>query len=339
MIREVSVRLNNSPLASNGLPINGFPSDYLPVTSEVAPTILTPDRSTVVETPYVQDIIKRAMTYIHAGLPVHFRGAAGTGKSTLAMYVAAMLGRPVIVIHGDEELTTSSLVGGEYGYRAKKLIDNFVHTVLKVEEDVTRKWVDDRITVACKHGFTLIYDEFTRSRPETNNVLLSILEEKTLDLPAMRGGESHLRLHPDFHALFTSNPEEYAGVHKAQDALRDRMITINLNHYDRETEIAITLAKTGIPKPEAERIVDIVRDFRGAMKRNGRAATVRACIMIAKVLKLCQSHALAGDETFVQACVDILASETRNNNSNNNHNGVRRTVHALVGKHCPPGKS
>ena len=26
--------------------------------------------------------------------------------------------------------------------------------------------------------------------------------------------------------IFTSNPEEYAGVHKTQDALLDRMITI-----------------------------------------------------------------------------------------------------------------
>lgn len=336
MINEVSVKLNGLPLASNGLPMNGFPSDVLAITAEVAPTIIAPDRSTVVETPYVKDIIGRAMRYIRAGLPIHFCGPAGTGKSTIATYIAAQLGRPVIFIHGDEELSTSSLVGGEYGYHSKKMVDNFIHNVLKIEEDVTRKWVDDRITVACKNGFTLIYDEFTRSRPEANNILLSILEERTLDLPTGRGGEHRLYVHPDFTAIFTSNPEEYAGVHKAQDALRDRMITINLSHYDRETEIAITVAKAGISKPDAERIVNIVRDFR-RMRRNGRSPTVRACVMIGKVVKMCGAHALAGDETFLQACSDILASETRSNNSNNNRNGIKRLVHGLVTKHCPSG--
>jgi len=53
--------------------------------------------------------------------------------------------------------------------------------------------------------------------------------------------------------IFTSNPEEYAGVHKTQDALRDRMVTIELDHFDEETEIAITEARSGIAarKPSA----------------------------------------------------------------------------------------
>jgi len=44
-------------------------------------------------------------------------------------------------------------------------------------------WVDSRLTLAAKEGFTLVYDEFNRSRPEVNNVLLSLLEEKLLVLP------------------------------------------------------------------------------------------------------------------------------------------------------------
>ena len=108
----------------------------------------------------------------------------------------------MVMIHGDEEFSTSDLVGGEYGYRMKKVIDNFIHSVLKTEEDMSRRWVDNRLTVACKHGFTLIYDEFTRSRPEANNVLLAVLEERVLDLPHDSGGESYLQVHPDFRAIF-----------------------------------------------------------------------------------------------------------------------------------------
>ena len=65
-----------------------------------------------VDTPYIQDIAERAMAYIAAGFPIHFRGISGTGKTTLAMHVASMIGRPVVMIHGDEEFSTSDLVGG-----------------------------------------------------------------------------------------------------------------------------------------------------------------------------------------------------------------------------------
>src|SRR3990170_4062238 len=211
-----------------------------------------------VETKYIKDITNRSLSYIKAGFPVHFRGVSGTGKTTMAMHIASRIERPVVMIHGDEEFTTSDLVGGEYGYRIRKVVDRFISRVLKTEEDMIKRWVDNRLTVACKYGFTLIYDEFTRSRPEANNILLSILQEKMMDLPVGRGGEEpYLSVDPEFNAIFTSNPEEYAGVHKSQDALRDRMITMDLDHFDEETEMAIVRAKSGLP--QAEKIVKVVR--------------------------------------------------------------------------------
>jgi len=86
-----------------------------------------------IETPFIHSIVERALIYMAAGFPVHFRGASGTGKTTLAMHVASKLGRPVVMLHGDEEFSTSDLVGGEYGYRMRKVIDNFIHSVLKTE--------------------------------------------------------------------------------------------------------------------------------------------------------------------------------------------------------------
>ena len=201
-----------------------------------------------VETKYIKDLTNRAMGFFKAGFPVHLRGVSGTGKTTLAMHLAHKIGRPVVMIHGDEEFSTSDLVGGEYGYKIKKVRDNFIHSVLKTEEDMQRRWVDNRLTIACRYGFTLLYDEFTRSRPEANNILLSILQEKMMDLPVGRGGnESYLKVDPDFTAIFTSNPEEYAGVHRSQDALRDRMITMDVDHFDHETEVAIAKEKSHFP--------------------------------------------------------------------------------------------
>jgi len=263
-----------------------------------------------ISSPYVEQITERALAYLKSGYPVHFAGPAGTGKTTLAFHVAAKLGRPVTLIHGDDEFGSSDLVGRDAGYHKYKLIDNFIHSVLKTEEEMKTLWVDNRLTTACQNGDTLIYDEFTRSRPEANNALLSILSERILNLPKLRRtGEGYLEVHPDFHAIFTSNPEEYAGVHKTQDALMDRLITIHLTHYDLETEIRITMAKSGIGRPDAEIIVDIIRELRGFGVNNHRP-TIRACIAIARVLAMKRSHARWDDPVFQWVCRDVLNTDT-----------------------------
>jgi len=286
-----------------------------------------------VETPFVRSIVERALTYIAAGFPIHFRGASGTGKTTLALHVASKLGRPVVMIHGDEEFSTSDLVGGEYGYRMRKVIDNFIHSVLKTEEDMSRKWVDNRLTVACKYGFTLIYDEFTRSRPEANNALLSVLQEKMLDMPAAREGDGYVIVHPNFTAIFTSNPEEYAGVYRSQDALRDRMVTLDLEHFDEETEVAITEAKSGLDRADAEKIVRIVRGLRESGVCEF-APTIRGCIMVAKALRVQNGLVDAKDELFRQLCFDILASESTRVGSKAQAAKVKEVLGQLIDQYC-----
>lgn len=269
-------------------------------------TLLTLDkRPDFVETSYVQDITQRALSYIGAGYPVHFSGPAGTGKTALAMHVAAQLGRQVVLIHGDDEFGSSDLVGGHNGYRSTKLIDNYVHSVVKKEESASKQWVDNRLTSACKYGLTLIYDEFTRSRPEANNVLLSVLEERLLVLPSVQSGEGYLQVHPEFSSIFTSNPEEYAGVHKTQDALLDRMITLKLDRHDAETEIGITQAKSGLSRKQAQAIVEMIREFRTIGVNNERP-TIRACIMLARIVAMRGGVVDASDPMFRKMCHDVV---------------------------------
>ena len=259
-----------------------------------------------VVTPYVQELTDRALAYLDAGCAIHFAGPAGTGKTTLAFHVAASLGRPVTLIHGDDEFGSSDLIGRDAGWRKSRLIDNFIHTVLKTEEEMKSLWVDQRLTTACRDGDTLIYDEFTRSRPEANNALLTILSEKILNLPKLRSpGEGYLQVHPDFRAIFTSNPEEYAGTHKTQDALMDRLVTIHLDHYDRETETQITMAHSGISRGDAELIVDIVRELRGLVGGH-YGPTIRACIVIARMLA--HGNARVNDPLFHRVCLDVLGN-------------------------------
>ncbi len=302
---------SNRQAGPAGLMVAGASKLALPVRLETDADRIFPEPSDeFVSTPYIQEMADHALAYVEAGYAVHLAGPAGTGKTTLAFHVAARLGRPVTLIHGDDEFGTSDLVGADAGYRKSKLVDNFIHSVLKTEEECKTLWVDNRLTTACKNGDTLIYDEFTRSRPEANNALLSILAEKILNLPKLRqDGEGYIEVHPQFRAIFTSNPGEYAGTHKTQDALMDRLITIQVDHYDRETEVLITMAKSGIQRPDAENIVGVVRELRGLGVNNHRP-TIRACIAIGRVLALRHARARGNDPIFRWVIRDVLAFDT-----------------------------
>ncbi len=136
------------------------------------------------------------------------------------------------------------------------------------------------------------------------------MEEKILNLPQLRrSGDGYIGVDPDFRAIFTSNPEEYAGVHKTQDALMDRLITIKLGHFDRESEINVAMSKSGLERKDVEVIVDIVRELRGVGVNNNRP-TIRACIAIAKILAHVGGRARMSNPSFMGICRDALSIDT-----------------------------
>ena len=272
-------------------------------------TILQARPRRFVSTPAVERVATRALRYLQSGFSVHLRGPAGTGKTTLALHLADLLSRPIMLLFGDDEFKTSDLIGNQSGYTRKKVVDNYIHSVVKVEDELRQNWVDSRLTLACREGFTLVYDEFNRSRPEVNNVLLSALEEKLLVLPPSGNRNEYIRVNPHFRAIFTSNPEEYCGVHATQDALLDRLITINMPEPDDLTQREILVQKTEIDRESAAFIVDLVKSFRS---RTGteKASGLRSCLMIAKV---CHEHeilVMPENAEFRDICQDLLLSRS-----------------------------
>jgi gas vesicle protein GvpN len=136
-----------------------------------------------VVTDYIKTITNRAMLYLNNGFPVHLRGPAGSGKTSLAFHIARSLGKPIMFMGGSEHINDDNLIGGYSGLKKYFIEDNFITSVYKREEFIRKDWRDGRLLTACREGNTVIYDEFTRTPPEINNVLLAILEEKIVDVP------------------------------------------------------------------------------------------------------------------------------------------------------------
>lgn len=282
-------------------------------------TVLQARPRNFVNTPTTERIARRALRYLRSGYSVHLRGPAGTGKTTLALHLADLLSRPIMLVFGDDEFKTSDLIGNQSGYTRKKVVDNFIHSVVKVEDELRHNWVDSRLTLACREGFTLVYDEFNRSRAEVNNVLLSALEEKLLVLPPSGHRPEYLRVHPHFRAIFTSNPEEYAGVHGTQDALLDRLITIHMPEPDELTQQQILVQKVGIDTAAALMIVRLVKTFQSRYEGANGKSSLRPCLMIAKI---CHEHSIsivAEDVDFRDVCSDVLMSRITQDLSSATH--------------------
>ena len=267
--------------------------------------VMLSPRDDLFEDPAVRAIQNRALAYLKAGLHVHLRGMAGTGKTTLAIEIAARLGRPVILLAGDNWFTSANLLGRETGSKTKQVLDRYVHSVQKLDAQTSAIWTDEALTEAVATGCTLVYDEFTRSPPAANNPLLMALEERMLVLPSGPTRSRNVAAHPEFRAIFTSNPEDYAAVNTVQDALLDRMVSFDLDGFGRETELGIVAMRSQLAAEQTAPIVDLVRSLRasGALRST---ASMRGAIMIAKVCAAEQIMASAADPRFLQLCQDVL---------------------------------
>jgi gas vesicle protein GvpN len=276
----------------------------------------------------------RALGYLQAGLPLHLRGPAGSGKTTLGLRLAEQLKRPVMLLVGDASFDTRHLVGSEGGTRTRRVVDRYISSVMKVESETESVWLDRTLTVACTEGCTLLYDEFNRAPPTANTVLLTVLEERVLVLPKAGRGESYVRVSPDFRAIFTSNPMDHVGTHLAQDALLDRLITIDLDGFSRDAEIAIVVQRTGLKQTDAARITDVVRDFR-ASREWAQRPTLRAALMIGDITARQGLRTACDDARFVQLCLDVLGAKLKPEAGGQPHKQQRALLQKLIDHFCP----
>ncbi len=266
------------------------------------------DPGPIFEDAELRSLKSRALAYLRLGIPVHFRGRAGMGKTTLARAIAAELARPVTLVTGDQCLTSADLLGRPAGQETRRVHDRYVQRVTRSETKTRTLWAEGPLARAMAGGHVLIYDEFTRSPPAANNALLSALEEREVVLSNPLAETRVVAAHPEFRAIFTSNPDDYAGVSAAPDALFDRMISFDLSWVGPATEAGILAWRAGLATEDAETVVGLLRALRETIPGDN-PPSLRTAILIGRVMRAFGLSASARDERFVQVCLDAL--ETR----------------------------
>ncbi|MBF9029972.1 AAA domain-containing protein [Rhodobacterales bacterium HKCCE3408] len=253
-------------------------------------------------------LLARAADYVRAGVCVNLSGAAGLGKTTLALRIAEEIGRPVSLMTGNEWLTTRDFVGREVGQTERTVVDKYVQSVRRTETESRADWRSAILAVSMTRGYTLVYDEFTRASPEANSALLSVLEEGILVATDRASDRSYIAAHPDFRIILTSNPHDYAGVKSAPDALMDRVVTIPLEEPPADRLAGIVALRTGIDPETAGRIARLVLGLpAGPGDRGPGVSALRSAVLIGRIAAHRVRSGALDDADLATIARDVLA--------------------------------
>lgn len=246
-------------------------------------------------------LVGRALAYVEAGVPLHLCGAAGMGKTTIALRIAENLGRPVSFMAGNQWLDASDFIGREVGKTTRTVVDKYIQSVRRTDAEERADWRDAILADAMRRGRVLVYDEFTRASPEANSILLSVLEEGVLVTTDRASGRSLIEAHPAFRIILTSNPHDYIGVNGAPDALLDRMVTLPMPPPSDQTIHGILMRRTKIKREAATRIISLVNTG-----GHGDASKLRRALLIARIAAHVGHGRNVSADTLKQIATDVL---------------------------------
>lgn len=240
-------------------------------------TVLKVRPQPFVKTAALEQVMQRALRYLKTGYSIHLEGPTGIGKTTLAMHLADCRQQPVMLVVGGLDLTVSSQP-------------------------------DAWLRLACREGWTLVYDEFNRSRPEINTLLLSALEERMLVLADGHRAE-YMPVHSKFRVIFTSNSEEYCGTYSSQIALLDRLITLRLPEPNVLAQQQLLMELVGASAESAALVIGIVQQFFRQVSPES-CSSLRPKLMIADICCREGIRVSTDDADFRQICRDILLARS-----------------------------
>jgi nitric oxide reductase NorQ protein len=177
-----------------------------------------------------------------ARLPVMVKGPTGCGKSRFIEHMAYKLGKPLITVACNEDMTASDLVG-------RYLLD----------ANGTR-WLDGPLTTAARIGAICYLDEIVEARQDTT-VVIHPLTDHRRTLPLDKKGEL-IEAHPDFQLVISYNPGYQSLMKDLKQSTKQRFTGLDFDYPDQKVEASIVSKEGSIDKETAAKLVKIAHTAR-----------------------------------------------------------------------------
>ena len=225
------------------------------------------------------------------GKNILLEGNVGVGKTTLAKSIAEYYGSNdsnFYRVDCSEELLPHNLVG----YYEPPLV------IAKGYNEDSYKY--GPLALAMLNGGCLFINEINRMPENTQNSLLTSLDEGILEIPKLKT----IKAHKDFFVVATQNPAAHVGVTVLGEALKDRFIWINLDYQSPEEEIQIIEQEAKITSKE---IITISQNVIQATRKTvsiRRGSSIRGAIDLATIIN--QYNNSKSSSNWVEAAVMAL---------------------------------
>ncbi|WP_454692938.1 AAA family ATPase [Achromobacter aegrifaciens] len=246
------------------------------------------DTYRIAQEPFYRPTGREIALYEHAyahRLPMILKGPTGCGKTRFVEFMAWKLGRPLVTLACNEDMTASDLVG-------RYLLD----------ADGTA-WHDGPLTLAVRHGGICYLDEIVEARQDTTVVIHPLTDARRI-LPLDKKGEV-VRAHPDFQLVVSYNPGYQSSAKDLKPSTRQRFVALDFDYPEPGHEAEIVAHEAGIAAGLADRLVRIAHSSR-ELKRHGldEGVSTRMLIYAGILIRDGVSPAESCDMTMTRALTD-----------------------------------
>lgn len=172
-------------------------------------------------------------------MPLILKGPTGCGKTRFVEHMAWSLGRPLVTLACNEDMTASDLVG-------RYLLDAN-----------GTAWHDGPLTLAVRHGGICYLDEVVEARQDTTVVIHPLTDARRI-LPLDKKGEL-VRAHPDFQLVVSYNPGYQSSAKDMKPSTRQRFAALEFDYPGSALEAQIVAHEAGVALDLAAKLVAIAR--------------------------------------------------------------------------------
>jgi nitric oxide reductase NorQ protein len=170
------------------------------------------------------------------------KGPTGCGKSHFVEYMAWKLGKPLISVACNEDMTASDLLGRYL-----------------LEASGTR-WLDGPLTTAARIGAICYLDEIVEARQDTT-VVIHPLTDHRRQLPLDKCGEV-IQAHPDFQLVISYNPGYQSVLKDLKQSTKQRFVALDFDYPAPDLETQIVSTESGLPSEQAALLIQIAQTAR-----------------------------------------------------------------------------